>query len=463
MRTQFLTGVVLLTLVGAAALQAQETPLAWDAVPSFKYNILSVSFDPATRRVTVVGNVTNPLEPAAAPYDVFDRTTATFTPPAATLRVLVGWSTAAAAAELVNTGSSVAAGPTLNTLTRDWMNTTPPAAGATSPAGARSLNVLTAGQLCSAPGTACGAVSYPARTWQVSTILPPQARGFGRVAIEGHPVKVTGTSSTGTPILANIPVRSASADFVIDPGAGARRKVVEFANCARCHDGRKHGDGIVPRLSLHGGNRNEDLGTCVLCHNPDQTDAAYRSSGEEQSVDFKQLIHGIHGNKKRETPLVVVGFRGAVVDYGHVKFPGEVRNCLYCHTESGGKGTYEIAGNTGLGSTMNTGGILSPLPGTLDVNPSNNLRISPIASACSGCHNSAKHRRHMTQQGASWGMPQELLSGKERCADCHGAGKSKDVRKVHEVSARIEIKGSDPGKKGEEDGPGKSPKEKEKD
>jgi OmcA/MtrC family decaheme c-type cytochrome len=155
-------------------------------------------------------------------------------------------------------------------------------------------------------------------------------------------------------------------------------------------------------------------------------------------VDFKQLIHGIHGNKKRTSPLVVVGFRGTIVDYGHVKFPGEVRNCLYCHVESGGKGTFEVPPNTGLGSTTKTGSVVSPLPGLVDVDPSNNLRISPVASACSGCHNSSEDRSHMVRNGASFGQTQEVLEGKERCANCHGAGREKDVRRVHEVSARIQ-------------------------
>lgn len=444
-------------------LKGQETPLAWDAAPSFRYNILSATFNPTTRKVTVVGNVTNPLTPAALPYDVFDPVAPTFKSPA-TLRVLVGWNAGSGATELVNTGS-LPAGPSLNSVIRGWMNVSPPALGATSPAGPTSINVLTAGVLCSAAGSACGPVAFPSRTWQVSATLPPQAKGLGRVAIEGHPVKVVGTSATGAAVLANIPVKSAFADFAIDSSASARRKVVEFANCAKCHDGLVHGKGVVPRLSLHGANRNEELGTCVICHNPNQTDASYRSAGAEQSVDFKQLIHGIHGNKKRSSPLVVVGFRGTIVDYGHVKFPGEVRNCLYCHVESGGKGTYEVPSNTGLGSTTKTGSVVSPLPGLVDVDPSNNLRMSPVASACSGCHDSSEDRSHMVRNGASFNQTQELLTGKERCVNCHGAGREKDVRRVHEVSARIESvsDGDDESEQREEERKPKKDKTKEKD
>lgn len=414
---------------------AQETPLAWEDAPKYKYNIINVSLDAGTRKVTVVFNVTNPLDPKAQPYDILAL------PSGSTLRVLVGWNTGTAATELVNTGS-LPQGPNLPSRARTWMATIPPNPGAVAPAGPTSINALSsAAAPCTQMGT-CGGVAYPERTYWVTATLPPQARGLGRVAIEGHPVKVIGTSPTGTPLLANIPVKSAFTDFAIDSAAKPRRTVVEFTRCQGCHDGKVHGDGVVPRLSLHGSNRNEELGVCVICHNPDQTDAAYRSSGSEESIDFKRLVHGIHGNKKRKTPLVVVGFRGTVVDYGHVKFPGNARNCLTCHVDINGKGTFEITGNTGLGSTINTQSDLTPLGGFVDVNPANNLRISPTAAACSGCHNSSETQRHMVQQGASFGQSQELLAGKERCATCHGPGKSKDVRKVHEVRSTSGISGA---------------------
>lgn len=123
-------------------LNGQETPLAWDAAASFKCNIVSATFNPTTRRVTVVGNVSNPLSPSAAPYDVFDPVAPTCKAPA-TLRVLVGWNAETGTTELVNTGS-LPAGPSLTSTARGWMNVSPPAPGATSPAGPTSINVLAA-------------------------------------------------------------------------------------------------------------------------------------------------------------------------------------------------------------------------------------------------------------------------------------------------------------------------------
>ena len=42
----------------------------------------------------------------------------------------------------------------------------------------------------------------------------------------------------------------------------------------------------------------------------------------------------------------------------------------------------------------------------------------------------------MESQGAFFGVPQDILMAmgdSERCVNCHGPGKEKDVRKVHEV------------------------------
>jgi OmcA/MtrC family decaheme c-type cytochrome len=154
----------------------------------------------------------------------------------------------------------------------------------------------------------------------------------------------------------------------------------------------------------------------------------------EESVDFKRLVHGIHAGGFRQTPLIVVGFQGAVSDFSSVRFPKQLRNCTLCHIDANHKGTFELPAVSSLGSTINSGSALSPLPGFVDVNPVPDLKISPTAAACSACHDSSEIRRHMTGTGgASFGVTQATLTGKERCVTCHGAGKSEDVRKVHEV------------------------------
>ena len=125
---------------------------------------------------------------------------------------------------------------------------------------------------------------------------------------------------------------------------------------------------------------------------------AARAAGAEVSVDFKRLIHGIHGAKRRTTPLVIVGFNGAINDFSDVKFPAEVKNCLVCHYEERGKGTFELPLKADvLGSTIATGS----MPGVfVDVDPSNDARITTGHPCC--CH-PARVRR--------WSMP-PLHAGK---------------------------------------------------
>lgn len=414
----------------------QERPLAWDAAENYQYNILGMLWDSGQRRVTVVFNVTNPRA-SQAPYDVLAAPELKPTAPeSATLRIDVGWNTAGwGTAELVNTGFTAAGGggEALIPIIRTWMNASPPNPGGVGTASPNVINALTAGRPCTTAGSPCAGFANASRTYFASTVLPAQAVGMARVAMEGHPVLRIGTDPAGQPLFANVPVKGAFRDLALDASAVPRRTIVEFGKCAACHDNRRHGDVVVPRLSLHGANRNEEPGLCVVCHNPNQTDAAYRSSGAEESIDFKRMVHGIHAGGMRKNPLIIIGFRGSVNDYSHVRFPAKLRNCVTCHIDSGGRGTFELPLASVLGSTIGSGSVLSPLPGTVEVNPANDLKISPIAATCSGCHDDRETRRHMTQMGASFGVQQVVLAGKELCVNCHGRGRSKDVRKVHEI------------------------------
>jgi len=412
---------------------AQEAPLLWDSTKFFQYNILSVSHDTNARMVTVVFSVTNP-QSGNASYDIRSGNPPFQSP--ATLRVNVGWNADSwGTAELVNTGSNPGTAA-LNSIIRTWMNFTPPNPGGVGPAYPNVVNALTGAKACTAALSPCSGFPNPSLTFWIQNTLPAQASGSGRVAIEGHPSIQTGVDSMGAPIYGSVPVKSVYRDFPIAAGSLARRQVVDFNKCAVCHDGGKHGDTIVPRLSLHGANRNEEPGLCVMCHNPNQTDVAYRSSGAEESVDFKRLVHGIHAGGFRKQPLVIIGFRGAVNDFSHVRFPAELRNCLNCHIDNNGKGTFELPLASKLGSTIASASLLSPLPGFVDVNPANDLRISPIAATCSACHDSREVRRHMVSMGASFGVTQSVLEGKEQCLTCHGPGRKEDVRRAHEIRSR---------------------------
>jgi len=431
--------------VGAMAVPgesgAQET-FAWDVSQYFRFNIWQVALDvnPSgdKTRVTAVFSVTDPTnctndDPATcAPWDI--KNDPEFKQPQGLSRLAidVGWNTT----DYENTGS---AGEFLQPLVPQGKG-----AGAALPI---SINAVTASKPCNVVGApapcAASPLPFSATKYFVQTDLPKQATRTGVVAMEGHPAWPF-THGDGTTVWERVPVKSEFRYFAITDSPVPRREIVAIEKCMVCHDGEVHHDGVViPRLSLHGANRTEELRVCVICHNPNQTDIPYRPAGAEVSIDFKRMVHSIHAGGFRKTPFSVVGFQGAIVDFSAVRFPARLSNCLTCHVEANGKGTFELPlASAVLGSTVSTGSTLAvpPALGSVDVNPANDRKITPIAAVCSSCHDEAEAQVHMSsrRQGGSFSALQsEITSGriKERCVDCHGPGRDKDIRKVHQVRA----------------------------
>jgi len=407
---RFLAGFWTLLSLVIASLPATsnvygQTPPAWGATQFFQYHIESIEFDAATRTAFVLFSVTDPTN-NDQPWDI--KNDAPFTQllprPTSRLALDIGWDTR----EYTNIGSGSTS-------------------GAAYPI---SVDVLSNSTELF-PGS---------RLYLASATLPVQAVGSGVVVMEGHPAWPVDVG--GTQVIAPVPVKTAYRYFAItDAAVVPRREVVDINKCMNCHDGNE-----IPRLSLHGSNRTEELRACVVCHNPNQTDIPYRTTGAEESVDFKRMIHGIHAGKMRKNPLIVIGRNGSVNDYSQVRFPGELKNCLNCHIDRTGLGTYQIPLDENvLGSTINT---RSTLGGSLDVDPTNDLKITPIASVCSSCHDSSKAISHMKKEGrAGFGVLQSQIDSgavRERCVSCHGPGRDKDVRRAHSIDAkREETSGSD--------------------
>ena len=127
--------------------------------------------------------------------------------------------------------------------------------------------------------------------------------------------------------------------FSIDEADGTavqRRQAVTIQQCNACHSS----------LVLHGNNRADNIDSCVTCHNPRNTDRDVRAIAanpptdgkQEESVNFTTMVHGIHAASIRENPLQIVGFQGRttyVYDEDTVHYPGNIGNCLACHTDDG--------------------------------------------------------------------------------------------------------------------------------
>lgn len=410
---------------------AQETPLAWEATGYFRYNIENIVYDRTAGTVKVIFSVSNPLSATKPIWDI--KNDGPFKGGRSSrLGIDIGWDTS----DYTNTGSN---GGSLNPIAQ-------PAARGAGAALPVTVNALTASTLCANTTVCPGVSSIQLRFWVSASISPlrfPAGQNLsnGVAGIEGHPACDPGAISVcpqptliaGVSTLANVPVKSVVRYFSLTGGTPvARRQVVDIDKCKVCHNNGLRNGKVIPRLSLHGGNRNEEPMLCVICHNPNQTDIPYRTAGAEVAVDFKRMVHSIHSGGFRQNPFTVIGFQGTVYDFSRVRFPAELSNCVNCHIDTNGKGTFELPIPTALGTTIVTQSVAGGP--TVDVDPYNDLKISPTAATCSGCHDRAEVQSHMTRTGgASFGVTQANLTA-ERCVNCHGRGKQEDVRRAHEIS-----------------------------
>ncbi len=419
----------------------------WDAASHFQYNIekvgvTAVATIPPSYDVAVVFSVTDP-KLGNQPWDI--KNALPFQSSGAQLTLDIGWNPAS---DFTNFGGASGSLVPLTAL----------GAAAAFPVQVRNLTSKTLTTAVECTPAQCG-TSEPNRYFTVAAVTPlPFAASVtaGRVALEGRPV-CAGVPGVVCPTAApfpNIPARTATADFTFAASAAlaamipdSRRAIVDIGKCKTCHDDTDHGTGVVPRLSLHGANRNENLGACVICHNPNQTDVAYRRvpaatedariGGPEVGIDFKTMVHSIHAGGFRKQPFVVIGRNSSVNDFSSVRFPRKLRDCTNCHLDASGKGTFELPLRAGvLGTTIDTKSDYLSGARSIDVIPANDIKVSPTAAVCSSCHDESEVKSHMIRTGgASFATVQAAIgvTVNERCASCHGPGKEMDVRKVHEV------------------------------
>ena len=140
----------------------------------------------------------------------------------------------------------------------------------------------------------------------------------------------------------------------------------------------------------------------------------------EESIDFKRMIHKIHA-----ADIVVYGFGGSVNDFAGVTYPGRLNQCESCHAAN----TYYPVDATKVRATTTSTGADRRIP-------TDDTALSPNAAVCTGCHSSTAAWAHMEQNGALEGAKQAdgtVLNSAETCQVCHAAGRSADVKVMHEV------------------------------
>lgn len=391
----------------------------------FKYTIVSV-----TGGVTPVieFKVTDPTN-GDAPYNITtDPAFAQVPTRVSRIALIVGWNTT----DFTNNNSGV--NPALPTS----IFPTPQCGGPT-----HSSMPVSADWVCTGPVAGV-------YTLTKQSALPAEATGTGRVGFEGH---VAGLDTADPPdYTVEVPVKSVVKDWSIDGSTlKARRTVVDIAKCDQCHD----------QLSMHGSNRTDEPQLCVMCHNPNNTDANVRpktsgilSGGVdgklEESIDFKRMIHGIHAAAKskhgfREEGIVVYGYGNSVHDFSDVRFPGILQDCETCHVS----GSYVLDSNWELPTQSGIlGSTISTTPTATDATtydaqlaiPDDDLNISPTAAVCSSCHDGLVARTHMiTAGGAVFDETQSVINSSviETCSVCHGPGSIADVEVVHTSSVAV--------------------------
>jgi OmcA/MtrC family decaheme c-type cytochrome len=284
------------------------------------------------------------------------------------------------------------------------------------------------------------------------------------------------------PALVNVVVQHTYADVALSGPLNPRRQIVSNDKCNVCHGalGTTSGSNTLAN-AFHDGARNT-VEACALCHDQNRYSSTVMTNGRalSENYSFKRMIHGIHGNSKRQYPFThgnnVIGafdkntFKltldgliaastsstvsapagtlfqpfstGVVVPAGtllgasgstvenyaaEVAYPAVGLNCNGCHVNNSWQTDRGPIGSV----------VAKPIDqGTLKAgaNPLDWLVITPKAASCTSCHDSEKSINHVVGAGGSaFGTATQAQSFQtiESCVDCHGAGKPYGVDTVH--------------------------------
>lgn len=415
------------------------------AASRIKYNILKIANTGEGQSPVVTFSITDPTN-GDAPYDLVKDPE--FTGSSTSVNMDIAWPTSDYTNVSNSSGTAVTGSPPSRPVSVSLVN---------------SSGSLPTGVTDNGDGT------YTVDTGLLATpvVVPKTTPGLGSgaVVIEGHPAGDFDGDGTYDD---SVPVTTAVAYFPInDSRAQPRRQVVDSAKCQNCH-GQNDG------LAFHGSNRNDNTQACVVCHNPNQTDLRMRpvdpdgtlngmnmaaADGlEDRTIDFKYMIHAIHGSSKRENPYVAYGFGVSSHDFSEVGFPRSPRECLACHRD----GTYELPlGSNVLATTLSSNAtvIAGSRFGASEFapdffaaeDPTDDNNASATGAVCSACHDSSFAMDHMSVRSTSniaFGNAflmnpdpvsdpdtQERInaSSPENCAFCHGPGGIADIAVEHGI------------------------------
>jgi OmcA/MtrC family decaheme c-type cytochrome len=226
------------------------------------------------------------------------------------------------------------------------------------------------------------------------------------VGLEGRRVE---TILGGTTISQNVQYGAKNPVFYFSVDGSAvqpRREPTGNDNCLTCHY----------RLALHGENRVNNIEYCQFCHNPIENDASQRGTigGAPQTIDFKFLIHRIHGGDtlaaQYGTNYSIAAFGGSLTSFAGVRFPtsyGQSRynECFACHTN---------------GSENPSDAQLTESPVKTPQYPLNPTQ--PTTTACYGCHDTKTMLSHALSNTTQLG---------ESCSVCHAADAEFAPTKMH--------------------------------
>jgi OmcA/MtrC family decaheme c-type cytochrome len=226
------------------------------------------------------------------------------------------------------------------------------------------------------------------------------ARGTGSNTADGSNSGVPGVP-IGKPLNLVFDWWPATAKVATATDAG-QREVVNVSGCLDCHS----------KFQFHGGNRQETK-FCVVCHTDQRrygrteaTIAGNVFSGSTNIVDgrtvgwFPNYIHKIHAGHH----LAKTGYNYAGVEFNHITYPQDVKNCVKCHNGADG-----AANKTAQGD---------------------NWKTVPSRLACGACHDGINFAtgKGLTLADARAGLTTSAFghvggahADDSKCAICHSA------------------------------------------